>query len=136
MVSGYITNSYKLVIRKLLFSAQSSRPSKYTCQMSEWVTGSNGPTYYFYNSIFWTSILWCPLDTTLESHWRKACFYLFLNEKMPLTISDFMLSNVYLGFKECKLPGSLHGVGGGKRVVKFLSEAIEKKDTGSILVFK
>lgn len=49
---------------------------------------------------------------------------------MPLTISDFMTPRVYLGFKESKLPDSLHGIGGGKRVVEFLSEVIEKKDTG------
>lgn len=50
-----------------------------------------------------------------------------------LIILDFVLPGVYLGFKESKLPDSLHRIERGKKVVKSLSETIGKKVYGECL---
>lgn len=55
-----------------------------------------------------------PTGHHLRITLMKGLFLFTFKEKMPLTISDFMTPNVYLGFKESKLPDSLHGAGGGK----------------------
>lgn len=87
----------------------------------EWITGSDDPIYYCYNvHLSWLHIL-MPTRHSL------------IQPQDVLIILDFVLPGVYLGFKESKLPDSLHRIERGKKVVKSLSETIGKKVYGECL---